>query len=147
MILDSADATDIGGDQVSVDELEAGKNYSMKYKVDGKRMLVLRERLDTHPARTEKRTLSVSTGEEGGPLALELEVENVSSVALRDVQVTRPLPKEVSFADSGESSIEDNVITWDVGVLAPGETRLLSIEGTIIVSNTKTIKALSLIHI
>ena len=141
VILDSAEATDIGGDQVSVDELEAGKNYSMKYKVDGKRMLVLRERLDTHPARTEKRTLSVSTGEEGGPLALELEVENVSSVALRDVQVTRPLPKEVSFADSGESTIEDNVITWDVGVLAPGETRLLSIEGTIIVNNTKTIKA------
>jgi len=141
VILESADATDIGGDQVSVDELEAGKNYSMKYKVDGKRMLVLRERLDTHPARTEKRTLSVSTGEEGGPLALELEVENVSSVSLRDVQVTRPLPKEISFADSGESTIEDNVITWDVGVLAPGETRLLSIEGTIIVSNTKTIKA------
>ncbi|MDE0557883.1 MAG: hypothetical protein OSB30_05360 [Candidatus Poseidoniaceae archaeon] len=141
VILDSADATDIGGDQVSVDELEAGKNYSMKYKVDGKRMLVLRERLDTHPARTEKRTLSVSTGEQGGPLALELEVENVSSVSLRDVQVTRPLPKEISFADSGESTIEDNVITWDVGVLAPGETKLLSIEGTIIVSNTKTIKA------
>ena len=141
VILESADATDIGGDQVSVDELEAGKNYSMKYKVDGKRMLVLRERLDTHPARTEKRTLSVSTGEEGGPLALELEVENVSSVSLRDVQVTRPLPKEISFTDSGESTIEDNVITWDVGVLAPGETRLLSIEGTIIVSNTKTIKA------
>ena len=141
VILDSADATDIGGDQVSVDELEAGKNYSMKYKVDGKRMLVLRERLDTHPARTEKRTLSVSTGEQGGPLALELEVENVSSVSLRDVQVTRPLPKEISFTDSGESTIEGNVITWDVGVLAPGETRLLSIEGTIIVSNTKTIKA------
>ena len=141
VILDNAEATDIGGDQVSVDELEAGKNYSMKYKVDGKRMLVLRERLDTHPARTEKRTLSVSTGEKGGPLALELEVENVSSVSLRDVQVTRPLPKEISFADSGESTIEDNVITWNVGVLAPGETRLLSIEGTIIVSNTKTIKA------
>ena len=141
VVLDSADATDIGGDQVSVDELEAGKNYSMKYKVDGKRMLILRERLDTNPARSEKRTLSVSTGEEGGPLALELEVENVSSVALRDVQVTRPLPKEISFADSGESTIEDNVITWDVGVLAPGETKLLSIEGTIIVSGTKTIKA------
>ena len=141
VVLNSAEATDIGGDQVSVDELEAGKNYSMKYKVDGKRMLILRERLDTNPARSEKRTLSVSTGEEGGPLALELEVENVSAVALRDVQVTRPLPKEISFADSGESTIEDNVITWDVGVLAPGETKLLSIEGTIIVNGTKTIKA------
>ena len=113
----------------------------MKYKVDGKRMLILRERLDTNPARSEKRTLSVSTGEEGGPLALELEVENVSAVTLRDVQVTRPLPKEISFDETGESTIEDNVITWDIGVLAPGETKLLSIEGTIIVKGTSTIKA------
>ncbi|MEJ6653710.1 MAG: hypothetical protein QNL55_05030, partial [Euryarchaeota archaeon] len=86
-------------------------------------------------------TLSVSTGEEGGPLALELEVENVSAVTLRDVQVTRPLPKEISFDETGESTLEDNVITWDIGVLAPGETKVLSIEGTIIVKGTKTIKA------
>ena len=40
VILDNAESTDIGGDHVSVDELEAGKKYSMKYKVDGMRMLV-----------------------------------------------------------------------------------------------------------
>ena len=48
VILDNADSTDIGGDHVSVDELEAGKNYSMKYKVEGMRMMALRERLDTN---------------------------------------------------------------------------------------------------
>ena len=41
VILDNADSTDIGGDHVSVDELEAGKKYSMKYKVEGKRMMAL----------------------------------------------------------------------------------------------------------
>jgi hypothetical protein len=38
VILDNAESTDIGGDHVSVDELEAGKKYSMKYKVEGMRM-------------------------------------------------------------------------------------------------------------
>ena len=61
VILDNANSTDIGGDHVSVDELEAGKNYSMKYKVDGMRMLVLRERLDTNPARSQERSFLFRT--------------------------------------------------------------------------------------
>ena len=97
VILDNADSTDIGGDHVSVDELEAGKKYSMKYKVDGMRMLVLREHLDTNPARSQERSLSVANGPDGGPLALEIEVENVSNVTIDDVEVTRPIPSEMSF--------------------------------------------------
>ena len=60
VILDNAESTDIGGDHVSVDELEAGKKYSMKYKVEGMRMMALRERLDTNPARSQERSLSLS---------------------------------------------------------------------------------------
>ncbi|MAV43143.1 MAG: hypothetical protein CMA30_01535 [Euryarchaeota archaeon] len=141
VILDNANSTDIGGDHVSVDELEAGKNYSMKYKVDGMRMLVLRERLDTNPARSQERSLSVSNGPNGGPLALELEVENVSNVSIENVEVTRPIPSQISFENSGMAVIEDNNLTWSVGTLAAGEKQVLSIEGAIVVSGTKTINA------
>ena len=141
VILENANSTDIGGDHVSVDELEAGKNYSMKYKVDGMRMLVLRERLDTNPARSQERSLSVSNGPNGGPLALELEVENVSNVSIDNVEVTRPIPSQISFENSGMAVIEDNNLTWSVGTLAAGEKQVLSIEGTIVVSGTKTINA------
>ena len=141
VMLDHADATDIGGDNVSVDELEAGANYSMKYKVSGKRMLVLRERLDTNPARSQEHSLSVASGEEGGPIALEIEVENTATVAINNVVVTRPLPKELNFASIGAATLEDDTLTWDVGSLSAGEKQVLSIEGTILVSGTKSINA------
>jgi uncharacterized repeat protein (TIGR01451 family) len=141
VILDNADSTDIGGDHVSVDELEAGKKYSMKYKVDGMRMLVLREHLDTNPARSQERSLSVANGPEGGPLALEIEVENVSNVTIDNVEVTRPIPSEITFENSGDSVIEGNNMTWSVGSLSAGEKKTLSIEGKITVTGTKTINA------
>ena len=141
VMLDHADATDIGGDNVSVDELEAGANYSMKYKVSGKRMLVLRERLDTNPARSQEHSLSVASGEDGGPIALEIEVENTASVAINHVVVTRPLPKELNFASVGAATLDEDTLTWDVGTLSAGEKQVLSIEGSIIVSGTKSINA------
>jgi hypothetical protein len=141
VILDNADSTDIGGDHVSVDELEAGKNYSMKYKVEGMRMMALRERLDTNPARSQERSLSVAHGLEGGPIALEIEVENMSHVVLENVEVKRPVPSEITFENTGSAAMDGNELIWSVGTLAAGEKQVLSIEGKIIVTGTKTIKA------
>ena len=141
VILDNAESTDIGGDHVSVDELEAGKNYSMKYKVDGMRMMALRERLDTNPARSQERSLSVSHGAEGGPIALELEVENLCSVTLENVEVTRPIPKEITFDNVAGATVDGNTLTWTVGSLSAGEKQVLAVEGRIVVTGTKTIKA------
>ena len=141
VMLDQADATDIGGDHVSVDELEAGSNYSMKYKVTGKRMLILRERLDTNPARSQENSLSVAPSEDGGPIALELEVENTAHVGINGVVVTRQLPDEISFENTGNAALEGNELTWTVGDLAAGEKQVLSIEGKIMVSGTKAIDA------
>ena len=141
VILDNAESTDIGGDHVSVDELEAGKNYSMKYKVEGMRMMALRERLDTNPARSQERSLSVSHGAEGGPIALELEVENLCSVTLENVEVTRPIPKEITFDNVAGATVEGNTLTWTVGSLSAGEKQVLAVEGRIVVTGTKTIKA------
>ncbi|MED5308213.1 MAG: hypothetical protein VYA95_02580, partial [Candidatus Thermoplasmatota archaeon] len=141
VILDNAESTDIGGDHVSVDELEAGKNYSMKYKVEGMRLMALRERLDTNPARSQERSLSVSHGEEGGPIALEIEVENLSSVNLENVEVSRPIPSEITFENTGDATLEGSTLAWNVGTLSPGEKQVLAIEGRLVVTGTKTIKA------
>jgi uncharacterized repeat protein (TIGR01451 family) len=105
------------------------------------RMLVLREHLDTNPARSQERSLSVANGPEGGPLALEIEVENVSNVTIDDVEVSRPIPSEMSFENSGASVIEGDNLTWSVGSLSAGEKKTLSIEGKITVTGTKTINA------
>ena len=141
VILDNAESTDIGGDHVSVDELEAGKKYSMKYKVEGMRMMALRERLDTNPARSQERSLSVAFGPQGGPIALELEVENMSNVTLENVEVVRPVPDEVSFDGIGMATMDGKNLVWNIGSLGAGEKQVLSVEGSITVTGTKTIKA------
>jgi hypothetical protein len=141
VLLDNADSTDIGGDQISVDELEAGKNYVKKYSVSDARMLILREALDTNPARNNERSLSIALSDEAGIVALSLEVENVSSVQLNNINVTREIPDCLAFTHSGAASIEDGTLTWDVGSLGPGEKQVLSIEGEIMATSTNTTKA------
>ena len=141
VLLDNIDSTDIGGEHVSVDELEPSKNHTETYKVNGKQMMTLRERLDTNPSRSQERSLSVAIGEDPGPLSLELEVENLSGVELHDVVVSRPLASEMHFEMAGGAELDDGVITWTVGRLQAGETQTISLEGTINVESTKAIKA------
>jgi len=141
VLLDNADSTDIGGDQISVDELEAGKNYVKKYSVSDARMLILREALDTNPARDNERSLSIALSDEAGIVALSLEVENVSTVQLNNINVTREIPDCLTFTHSGAASIEDGTLTWEVGSLSPGEKQVLSIEGEIMATSTDTTKA------
>ena len=106
--------TDLAGDHVQVDELESRKEFSTKYKVKNSRML-LRERLDTNPDREQERSLSVSKGGDGGPLMMEIEVENVSAVSLTDVMVTREIPSQLNISATGGASIDDGTLSWDVG--------------------------------
>ena len=141
VLLDNADSTDIGGDQISVDELEAGKNYVKKYSVSDAQMLILRESLDTNPARDNERSLSIALSEEPGVVALTIEVENVSGVQLNNVNVTRNIPDCLNFNHTGASIIESGALTWEVGSLSPGEKQVLAIEGEILVTSTETISA------
>jgi len=133
--------TDLAGDHVQVDELESRKEFSTKYKVKNSRMLILKERLDTNPDREQERSLSVSKGGDGGPLMMELEVENVSGVSLNDVVVTREIPSQLDMSATGGSTIEDGTLTWDVGHLAAGESSTLRLSGTIHVDGIKPINA------
>ena len=141
VLLDNIDSTDLGGEHVSVDELEPSKNHTESYKVSGKQMMTLRERLDTNPSRSQERSLSVAIGEDPGPLSLELEVENLSGVELHDVVVTRPLASAMQFEMAAGAELDNGTITWTVGRLQAGEKQTLTLEGTISVDSTKAIKA------
>jgi ribosomal protein L12E/L44/L45/RPP1/RPP2 len=141
VLLDNIESTDIGGEHVSVDELEPSKNHTMAYKVNGKQMMTLRERLDTNPSRDQERSLSVAIGEDPGAISMELEVENLSGVDLHDVVVTRPIPEEMHFETAGGADLDEGALTWTVGRLPAGNKQTLSLQGTISVASTKAIKA------
>ena len=140
VLLDHIDATDMGGEHVSVDELEPSKKHTMAYKVNGKQMMTLRERLDTNPSRTQERSLSVAMNEDPGEFSLELEVENLCDVELHDVVVTRPLAAEMNVETAGGATLDDNMITWTIGRLGAGQTQTLALTGTITVASTSAIK-------
>ena len=141
VMLNNTVNTDLAGDHVQVDELESRKEFSTHYKVKNSRMLVLKERLDTNPDREQERSLSVSKGGDGGSLLMELEVENVCGVSLNDVVVTREIPSQLNMVATGGATIEDSVLTWDVGHLGAGQSTTLTLSGTIHVDGIKPINA------
>ena len=141
VMLNNTVNTDLAGDHVQVDELESRKEFSTHYKVKNSRMLVLKERLDTNPDREQERSLSVSKGGDGGSLMMELEVENVCGVSLNDVVVTREIPSQLNMVATGGATIEDSVLTWDVGHLGAGQSTTLTLSGTIHVDGIKPINA------
>ena len=141
VMLNNTTNTNLAGDHVQVDELESRKEFSTKYKVKNSRMLILRERLDTNPDRDQERSLSVSKGGEGGPLLMELEVENISGVSLNEVVVTRDMPSQLNMNATGGVEIEGNELTWDIGHMSAGETKTISLSGTIHIDGIKPVKA------
>ena len=141
VMLNNTTNTNLAGDHVQVDELESRKEFSTKYKVKNSRMLILRERLDTNPDRDQERSLSVSKGGEGGPLMMELEVENVSGVSLNEVVVSRDMPSQLNMTATGGVEIEGNELTWDIGHMSAGETKTISLSGTIHIDGIKPVKA------
>ena len=141
VMLNNTTNTNLAGDHVQVDELESRKEFSTKYKVKNSRMLVLRERLDTNPDRDQERSLSVSKGGEGGPLLMELEVENVSGVSLNEVVVSREMPSQLNMIATGGVEIEGSELTWDIGHMSAGETKTISLSGTIHIDGIKPVKA------
>ena len=138
--LGDVDNTNIGGDHLAISELEAGKTHSQTYKVKNARMLIVRERIDTNPDRDQERSLSVALADEASQIAIELEVENVSAVALDDVVVIREVPSELEMNAAG-AEIEGGMLTWNVGQMNSGESRTLSIDANILVDGVKPIKA------
>ena len=139
VFLSGTESTDFNNDHMPVDELEPDSDHSVDYKVKGARMLVIRERIDTNPSRSQERSLSVSHDSEATAIALELEVENVSSVQVDDVEVTRDVPDAIEITTGGD--VEDGVLTWKVGTLQAGETRTLTCEASVLVQDVKPVNA------
>ena len=132
-------STDFKGEHMPVAELEPDTDHSVDYKVKNARMLILRERIDTNPSRSQERSLSVSHDSEATAIALEIEVENVSSVQVDDVLVTRNIPDPIEITSGAE--VEGSTLTWNVGSLNAGEVRTLTCEANVLVTDIKPVNA------
>ena len=130
VILENSDYSDIEGD-LPYSELEPGADQTVGYNVEGPRMLCLRERIDTWTARDKERSLSIERSADAQDIGLELEVENMGSVQLNDVVVTRTFPVQIQVSEGADYERQGDTITWSVGRLAAGETRTLMIPAAV----------------
>ena len=140
VILDATEHSDLEGD-LPYSELEPGADQAVGYNVEGPRMLCLRERIDTWTARDKERSLSIERSAEAQDIGLELEVENMNSVQLNDVVVTRTFPVQIQVGDGGDYERQGDTITWSVGRLSPGESRTLSIPAAVTAEAVDSIDA------
>ena len=139
--LKNTDSTDFGEAIIPIRELDATEEKIIKYSAQGPRMILMTESIDTDSERNEESSLSLVYLDNPQDILISIELENISSVPLNDVQVTRTMPESFAHAEDAEYVIEDEMLVWNIGRLNPGEKRPLSLSVSANISSVDKISA------
>ena len=139
--LKNTDSTDFGEAIIPIRELDATEEKIIKYSAQGPRMIVMTESIDTDAERNEESSLSLVYLDNPQDILILIELENISSVPLNDVQVTRTMPESFIHAEDAEYVIEDDMLVWNIGRLNPGEKKPLSLSVSANISSVDKISA------
>ena len=139
--LKNTDSTDFGEAIIPIRELDATEEKIIKYNAKGPRMVIMTESIDTDSERNEESSLSLVYLDNPQDILISIELENVSSVPLNDVQVTRTMPNSFIHAEDAEYVIEDDKLVWNIGRLNPGEKKPLSLSVSASISSVEKISA------
>jgi len=139
--LKDTDSTDFGEAIIPIRELDATEEKIIKYSAQGPRMVIMTESIDTDSERNEESSLSLVYLDNPQDILISIELENVSSVPLNDVQVTRTMPNSFIHAEDAEYVIEDDKLVWNIGRLNPGEKMPLSLSVSASISSVEKISA------
>jgi hypothetical protein len=139
--LKNTDSTDFGEAVIPIRELDATEERTIKYAAKGPRMIVMTESIDTDSERNEESSLSLVYLDNPQDILIAIELENISSVPLNDVQVTRTMPESFVHAEDAEYVIENEMLVWNIGRLNPGEKRPLSLSVSANISSVDKISA------
>ena len=141
VLLSSTDSTDIGGRSISVRELEASEETVIPYSASGPTMLLMREVIDTNPERDQEDSQSLVFSDEPQEIEVHIEVENSSSVPLFDVEISRVFPDNFEIPEGQEYNVSESTVLWDIGRLAAGESRTLSLYPNVLTRDIKKFSA------
>ena len=134
--LESIDSTDFGDKVSSVKELDPTEETAIPYTASGTRMLTLMESIDTESSRGEEPSLSLVYSGTPQEVEINIELENVSTAPLYDVEVKRTIPKSLILPEDRVYSVEKDSVVWDIGRMNIGEKRNLTISAKI---NTESV--------
>mgnify|MGYP001162253076 CR=1 FL=1 len=139
--LSNTDATDLGGKNVTVRELDATEETTIPYASNGPKMLEIREKIDTEPERDQESSMSLVLSKNSQEVFFSVDIENISSVSLTDVILRRSFSTNFEIPSSPEYSVEDNTVIWEIGRMSVGESRKLVIVPSILINGVEKIPA------
>ena len=139
--LESTDSTDFSDKVSTVRELDPTEETVIPYTASGPKMLVLREKIDTEPTREQESSLSLVFSKNPQEISIQIEVENVSPVALYDVEVKRTIPSSFILPDDREYNVEGDSIVWDIGKMNIGQTKTITFTAEVITESISKIKS------
>ena len=125
--LSEFESTDLGNNMVTVRELEATEETVIPYTANGPRMLILSERVDTNSERDQEASLSLVHSDDPQEISVIIKIENISTVNLSGIEVTRTFPDNFDIPEGSEYSVDGSDITWSVGRLPVGQSQTLEL--------------------
>lgn len=137
--LDETNFTSIDEDVIKLREIQPDSSHLTRYTANPEPLLSIREVIDSEPVRDDFPSISLPYTSEPHPVKVRIEVENVGSESLIDIEIVRSIPLEWEFPPDLEYSISEGNLIWKIPRLEVNEVKGLDLEPTINIGSTQTI--------
>ena len=95
--LDQIDATTLKQNNIKLREIQPSSNHRTEYAAEHGPLLSIKEVLDTEPTRDEVPSLSLPYTSEPHLIKLRIEIENLGSEPLSDIDINKEIPPQWEF--------------------------------------------------
>ena len=137
--LDGTGSTSMDEEAIKLREIQPDSSHLTIYTADPEPLLSIREIIDSEPVRDEVPSNSLPYTNEPHPVKVKIEIENVGSEPLIDIEIVRSIPPEWEFSPDLGYSISEDVLIWKIPRLDISEVKSLDLEPIISISSTQSI--------
>mgnify|MGYP001183974489 FL=1 len=137
--LDGTGSTSMDEEAIKLREIQPDSSHLTSYTADPEPLLSIREIIDSEPVRDEVPSNSLPYTNEPHPVKVKIEIENVGSEPLIDIEIVRSIPPEWEFSPDLGYSISEDALIWKIPRLDISEVKSLDLEPIISISSTQSI--------
>ena len=137
--LDGTGSTSMDEEAIKLREIQPDSSHLTSYTADPEPLLSIREIIDSEPVRDEVPSNSLPYTNEPHPVKVKIEIENVGSDPLIDIEIVRSIPPEWEFSPDLGYSISEDALIWKIPRLDISEVKCLDLEPIISISSTQSI--------
>ena len=137
--LDGTGSTSMDEEAIKLREIQPDSSHLTSYTADPEPLLSIREIIDSEPVRDEVPSNSLPYTNEPHPVKVKIEIENVGSDPLIDIEIVRSIPPEWEFFPDLGYSVSEDALIWTIPRLDISEVKSLDLEPIISISSTQSI--------